>query len=159
MNTNLTFRPIGRIQTRFHERSGTPRQATGALEEEGLLEIFPIFGEGLRDLEGFSHLLVLFAFNRNTGFRLSVEPPWSNVPRGIFSTLSYERPNPIGLSVVQVTRIDNCIIHFRGVDMLNETPVLDVRPYIPQLFPKSGVKTGWIKEDGIQRMVAGTSGS
>lgn len=157
MNTNIAFRPIGRIRSRFSERAGTPRQAAGAPEESASIEIFPIFQEGLRDLETFSHITVMFYFNRIKGYRLQVEPPWSNVPRGIFATTSYERPNPIGLSVVKLERIQDGIIYFKGVDMLDETPVLDVRPHIPQLFPQSGVNTGWMKEQHIKRMLDETS--
>lgn len=158
MNQSINFRPIGKIRTQFNERTGTPRQSVGAEAERGSLEIFPIFQEGLRDLDGFSHLIVLFQFNRNQGYRLTVEPPWSNVPRGIFSTSSYERPNPIGMSVIQVERIEDGTIYFRGVDMLDETPVLDIRPYIPDLYPREKVKTGWMKPEHIRRMLGGKSG-
>src|SRR5262245_50198198 len=139
MNQNVILRPIGKIRTRFSERAGTPRQAAGALNESAIIEIFPIFQEGLRDLDAFSHIVVLFHFNRIQGYRLMVEPPWSNVPRGIFATSSYERPNPIGMSVVKLDRIEDGVIHFSGVDMLDETPVIDIRPYIPQLYPQDGV--------------------
>ena len=158
MNPNIQFRPIGKIRSRFSERAGTPRQAAGAPQESGTIEVFPIFQEGLRDLDGFSHIMVLFLFNRIQGYRLLVEPPWSNVPRGIFATSSYERPNPIGLSVVKLDRIEDGVLHFHGVDMLDETPVLDIRPYIPQLFPQTGVDTGWMKPEHIDRMLGGTSG-
>lgn len=159
MNQSVTFRPIGKIRTRFTERAGTPRQSVGAETEEGSLEVFPVFQEGMRDLDGFSHLIITFLFNRIQGYRLTVEPPWSNAPRGIFATNSYERPNPIGISVVKVDRIDDGVIYFRGVDMLDETPVLDIRPYIPELFPKEKVKTGWIKPEHISRMTGSKSGS
>ena len=102
-------------------------------ETEGTIEVYPDYAEGLKDLDGFSHIIVLFLFDRIQGYDLHVLTPHSDERKGLFATRAPRRPNPIGMSVVEVLEIKGNKIRIRGVDMLDGTPLLDIKPYIPEI--------------------------
>ena len=153
----VNYQPIGIIRTPFKERIGTPRQAVGASQYFGTIEIDAAFELGIQDLASYSHLLVLFHFHLIEGPQLLVQPSWSAERRGVFSSVAPHRPNPIGLSVVQLTSIEGCSLRIQGIDMVDGTPVIDIKPYLPPLFPREGVSLGWY--DGhIETMLSSKAG-
>jgi tRNA-Thr(GGU) m(6)t(6)A37 methyltransferase TsaA len=110
-----------------------------------VLKILPEFEAGLKDIEGFSHLVVLWEFDRSQGFELVAHPPSDNRPHGVFATRSPFRPNPIGLTTVELLRRDGRDLHVRGVDMLDGTPILDIKPYLSSI-PEEKLRRGWLAE-------------
>lgn len=140
----VNFRIIGYIRTPFSEKKGTPIQSYYS-KAEGYIEIFPEYVGGLNDLEEFSHLHLIYHFHQSEGAKLIVTPFLDKKERGVFSTRAPLRPNPIGISIVELISIDRSenIIKVRGVDMLDFTPLLDIKPYVP-LFDQRDAKTGWI---------------
>jgi len=139
------FRPIGYIRSQYTETSQIPKGLGAEHNAEGVLEINPEFAEGLLDIEGFSHLFIIWAFDRSEGCELIGYPPSDNRPHGVFATRSPFRPNPIALTVVQLVRREGSRLHLRGIDMLDNTPVLDVKPYLSGV-PANEVKRGWLGE-------------
>lgn len=139
----FTFRPIGHIRSPFTETSQIPRGPGAKHVEEGSLDLLPEFEAGLADIEGFSHLYVLWVFDRSIDYDLIACPPVDNRPHGVFSTRSPRRPNPIGLTVVRLLRREGPRLLVRGVDMLDGTPFLDLKPYLSNV-PPDELKRGWI---------------
>jgi tRNA-Thr(GGU) m(6)t(6)A37 methyltransferase TsaA len=137
--------PIATARTPFAETAQIPKGPDARHEAEGVIELDPAFEAGLRDIEGFSHLYVLWLFHRAEGYDLTAYPPSDDRPHGVFATRSPRRPNPIGLTVVQLLRRDGCRLHVRGVDMLDGTPVLDIKPYLSSI-PAEEIKRGWLAE-------------
>jgi tRNA-Thr(GGU) m(6)t(6)A37 methyltransferase TsaA len=127
------------------ETSQIPKGLGARHEAEGILEVRPEFAEGLKDIDGFSHLFVIWIFDRAGGYDLTATPPAGNRPHGVFATRSPRRPNPIGLSVVQLLRQEGNRLHVRGVDMLDGTPILDIKPYLSSV-PADQLKRGWLDE-------------
>ena len=154
----VRYDPIGRISSPFQSNVGVPRQAVGALETSAGIEVFDEFLEGLKDLDGFSHIVVIFHLHRVTSPSLTAHPPWDGREHGVFATRSPYRPNPIGLSVVRLERIDRNMLHISGVDMMDGTPVLDIKPYIPDLNPSGEVKIGWLAHKKTEGMIKSRSG-
>jgi tRNA (adenine37-N6)-methyltransferase len=154
---DIIYKPIGVIHSSFRERNGTPRQAVGACDQRAIIEIFPKFIEGLDDLDGYSHLLILFHMHKIEDVQIKVHPPWTQKTRGIFSSLAPHRPNPIGISVVGLEKIEEDNIHITSIDMVNGSPVLDIKPYIPELFPHGGIKIGWY-EGNVETMLNSSTG-
>lgn len=145
--TPLTFTPIGVIHTPFIERSEAPRQATAAEGVAGTIELSPgrDFEHALCDLEGWDRLWVIFCFHLNPGFRPKVLPPRSEGKRrGLFSTRSPHRPNPIGISVVRLERVEGLTLHVLDVDMIDGSPVLDLKPYVPYADSVDEASGGWL---------------
>jgi tRNA-Thr(GGU) m(6)t(6)A37 methyltransferase TsaA len=142
--SDVQYRPIGVVRSPFKSGQGTPRQAVGAEDSQGTIEVDPDFVEGLADLDGFSHVLVIFHLHRMTEYHLTAHPPWDDKPHGVFSTCSPYRPNPIGVSVVTLERVEGNLLRIRNLDMLDGTPVLDLKPYVPDLFPRDEVRVGWL---------------
>ena len=140
----IDYRPIGSISSPFRERLGTPRQAAGAAEITATIEILPEFAEGLSDIEGFSHLVVVFHLHLVEQMSLTVYPPWDTAPHGVFATCSPFRPNPLGISVVRLLNRNGTTLTIAGVDMVDDTPVIDLKPYVPSLFPHDDVTVGWL---------------
>src|SRR5512140_246233 len=140
---NLSMRPIGQVRSPYAEASQIPKGPGAEHTAEGMLEILPELEEGLADVEGFSHLFVIWAFHRSEGFRLSVIPPTDTRPHGVFATRAPFRPNPIGLTVVQLLGRDGPRLRVRGVDMLDGTPILDLKPYLSSV-PTSELRRGWM---------------
>jgi tRNA (adenine37-N6)-methyltransferase len=141
----FTFKAIGHVSSPYQDTSKVPRGLGAKHEAEGVLEIMPEFELGLTDIEGFSHLFVIWAFDRSEGFALLGTPPSDNRPHGVFATRSPRRPNPIGLTVVELLRRDGRLLHVRGVDMLDGTPILDIKPYLSSVPPEL-LRRGWLAE-------------
>lgn len=139
----ITLTPIGRIRTPFTSREGIPIQAARS-EAEGRVEIEPQYAEGLADIEGFSHLILLYLFDQSPGPRLTVRPFLDDTPHGVFATRHPDRPNPIGLSVVQLIAREGNILRVSNVDMIDGSPLLDVKPYVPQFDHHAATRTGWL---------------
>ncbi len=140
-----TMRPIGHVHTPFSETKQIPKGLGATHQEEGRLELLPDFVEGLTDIEGFSHLFVIWAFHRAVGYELVGRPPTDDRPHGVFATRSPRRPNPLGLTVVELLRREGPRLHVRGVDMLDGTPVLDIKPYLSSI-PEQTLRRGWLAE-------------
>jgi tRNA-Thr(GGU) m(6)t(6)A37 methyltransferase TsaA len=141
----FTFKPIGFVNSPYKERAAIPRGLGAKHTAEGSLNILPEFEPGLADIEGFSHLFVLWAFDRADGFDLLASPPSDNRTHGVFATRSPRRPNPIGLTVVELLGRDHGSLHVRGVDMLDGTPILDIKPYLSSI-PAETLRRGWLAE-------------
>jgi len=123
-----------------------PIQPRGATGVEGTVEVLEEYKAGLQDLDGFSHIILLYLFHRSKGFSLKVVPFLDNQLRGLFSTRAPKRPNPIGLSVIRLDRIENCVLHVRDVDVLDGTPLLDIKPYVPEFDSREEVRIGWLEK-------------
>ena len=137
--------PIGTIYTRFKDAVGTPIQGALGGDERGEIIVSPAYQEGLSDLDGFSHIILIYTFNQLEGFELKVKPYLDKKERGIFATRSPCRPNPIGLTVVRLLEVDGCRLKISGVDMLDGTPLLDIKPSVP-LFDEHGEqRCGWFE--------------
>jgi tRNA-Thr(GGU) m(6)t(6)A37 methyltransferase TsaA len=142
------LKPIGIIHTPFKELSGMPIQPAGAAGVSGVVEVFEEYRSGLKDLDGFSHLILLYHLHRSQGFNLHVVPFMDSKPRGLFATRAPKRPNPIGLSVVQLDKIEDGVLHVQNVDILDGTPLLDIKPYVPEFDAQTDVRTGWLETAG-----------
>jgi tRNA-Thr(GGU) m(6)t(6)A37 methyltransferase TsaA len=141
----FTFRPIGFAKTPYKDTQEIPKGLGAQQEAEGVLEILPEFEAGLTDIEGFSHLFLIWVFDRSQGFALTGKPPCDDRAHGVFATRSPRRPNAIGLTVVALLRREGSQLHVRGVDMLDATPILDIKPYLSSI-PKKALKRGWLAE-------------
>lgn len=137
--------PIGYVRSPYQNAQQVPKGLGATHEAEGVLEILPELEAGLTDIEGFSHLIVLWVFDRSAGFELLGTPPSDNRPHGVFATRSPRRPNPIGFTVVELLRREGRLLHVRGVDMLEGTPILDIKPYLSSI-PTENLKRGWLAE-------------
>ena len=146
----IEYKPIGTLKSPFDKLEGMPIQPAGALGVNGTVEIHPEFQAGIKDLEGFSHIILIYHFHKSTGFKLQVTPFMDTVKRGLFATRAPKRPNPIGISVVKLDRIEENILHITNVDILNNTPLLDIKPYVPDFDSAKDVRTGWLEEAGKQ---------
>jgi tRNA-Thr(GGU) m(6)t(6)A37 methyltransferase TsaA len=144
----IEYTPIGIIHSPFKEREGMPIQPTGAKGTKGTVEVFKAFQRGLKDLDGFSHIILLYHFHRSRGFHLQVVPFMDSKLRGLFATRAPKRPNPIGLSVVRLDEIKDGVLHIRDVDILDGTPLLDIKPYVPKFDAPMKVRIGWLKKAG-----------
>jgi tRNA-Thr(GGU) m(6)t(6)A37 methyltransferase TsaA len=145
----LTLTPIGIVHSPFTDRQSAPRQAALAADVQGTIELLPDarYEHALRDLDGFSHIWVLFWFDRNEGFRPTVQPPRSSEKRGVFATRAPYRPNPLGMSVVRLERVEGRILHVRGLDILDQTPVLDIKPYVTYADSVPDARQGWLANE------------
>jgi tRNA (adenine37-N6)-methyltransferase len=141
----LSMRPVGFVRSPYATTSEVPKGLGAKHQVEGTLEIDPEFEPGLQDVEGFSHLYVIWAFDRSEGYELVGAPPTDNRPHGVFATRSPRRPNPIGLTVVEVLGREGRLVRVRGVDMLDGTPILDIKPYLTSI-PSEQLRRGWLAE-------------
>jgi tRNA-Thr(GGU) m(6)t(6)A37 methyltransferase TsaA len=139
----FSMEPIGVVRSPYVETAQVPRGLGAEHHAEGVLEILPQFELGLTDIEGFSHLQVLWVFDRASGCELLGTPPTDTRPHGVFATRSPRRPNPIGLTVVTLLGRDGCKLSVRGVDMLDGTPILDIKPYLSNV-PTGALRRGWL---------------
>jgi tRNA-Thr(GGU) m(6)t(6)A37 methyltransferase TsaA len=137
--------PIGFVSSPYHQTCDIPKGLHAKHDAEGVLKLLPEFEPGLIDIEGFSHLFVLWEFHRSGDFDLVGKPPIDDRPHGVFATRSPRRPNPIGLTVVELIRRNNTELHVRGVDMLDGTPILDIKPYLSSVPPEL-LRRGWLAE-------------
>lgn len=145
----ILFKPIGVVHSPFKKKEDIETQRfadpQGFDSVEGDLEIFEEYEAGLKDTEGFSHLIVIFAFHESEGYRLHTKPFLGDQLRGLFSTRSPNRPNPIGLTVVKVVERKGNILRVKGIDMIERTPILDIKPYTPR-DQKPSIKYGWLED-------------
>ncbi len=141
----FTPRPIGTVRSPYTDSKAIPKGLGVKHEAEGVLEILPEFAAGLKDVEGFSHLFVLWNFDRSTDFELVGKSPADGREHGVFATRSPRRPNPIGLTVVELLRREGASLHVRGVDMLDGTPILDIKPYMSSIAQEK-LRRGWLAE-------------
>ena len=146
----FTPRPIGYVSSPYENTSEVPKGLGAQHEAGGVLRILPEYEAGLTDIDGFSHLFVLWEFSRSEGFELVGRPPCDDRAHGVFATRSPYRPNPIGLTVVELLRRDGADLHVRGVDMLDGTPILDVKPYLSSVPPEK-LRRGWLAEAEARR--------
>ncbi len=142
----IEYTQIGIIRTPFKTPAGTPIQPTGADGVEARVKIFPEYCQGLADLEGFSHIILLYLFHLSKEFKLKVKPFLDGKLRGLFATRAPARPNPVGISVVRLVRIDGEVLHIKEIDVVDKTPLLDIKPYIPEFDIRKVDSTGWIGE-------------
>jgi len=147
---DLTMRPIGCVHSPFSQADQIPHGLGAKHDEEGMLEILPVFEAGLEDVDGFSHLYVLWVFDRSEGYDLISTPPCDTRAHGVFATRSPYRPNPIGLTVVRLLGRQGNWLRVRGVDMLDGTPILDIKPYLSSV-PEAELKRGWLAEAEARR--------
>ncbi len=141
-----TVKPIGVIRTPFKEVRGVPIQASVAKDAEGVVEVYPEYVDGLKDLDVFSHIILIYYFHLIKEYSLLVKPYLDTDLRGLFSTRAPSRPNPIGLSVVRLMEVKDDILHVRDVDIVDGTPLLDIKPYIPEFDVRENVRIGWLEK-------------
>jgi len=143
----IKYKPIGIIHSPFKEPKGTPIQPSAARDVEGTVEIFPKFIKGLKDIEGFSHIILIYHFHLSKPYSLEVKPFMDNELHGLFATRAPARPNPIGISTVRLDRVEGRILYIRDVDIVDGTPLLDIKPYVPEFDIKEKHKTGWLEKN------------
>ena len=143
----IRYRPIGVVHSPFKKIEGVPIQPAGAKGIRGMVKIFPPFSEGLRDLAGFSHVMLIYHFHLAKNFVLRVKPFLDNRPRGLFATRAPKRPNPIGLSVVRLIRRRGSELWISDVDVVDGTPLLDIKPYVPVFDAPRSPRIGWLRKN------------
>ena len=140
----IRYKAIGVIHSPFKDIKGMPIQPSGAKGIEGTIEISPDFIEGIKDLDGFSHIMLIYNFHLSKGYTLSVKPFVDDKLHGVFATRAPRRPNPIGISVVKLIKVEGNILHIENVDIIDGTPLLDIKPYISEVDAHEVEKTGWL---------------
>ena len=142
----IIYKSIGIIHSQFNTLSGMPIQPSAAPGIKGTVEVFSDYAAGLKDIEGFSHIILLYHFHLSDGYQLEVIPFLDNKKHGIFATRAPRRPNQIGLSVVKLNEIENNILHIEKVDVVNDTPLLDIKPYVHEFDKMEDIQIGWLSE-------------
>ncbi|HEX75565.1 MAG TPA: tRNA (N6-threonylcarbamoyladenosine(37)-N6)-methyltransferase TrmO [Dehalococcoidia bacterium] len=145
--SEIRYKPIGIIHSPFKEPHGTPIQPTAARDIEGTVEIFPEYVGGLKDIEGFSHVILIYHFHLSKGWTLEVKPYMDDQLRGVFATRAPARPNPIGMSIVHLNRVEEERLYIRDVDIVDGTPLLDIKPYVSEFDAQEVERTGWLTEN------------
>ena len=143
----IKYKPIGVVHSPFKEPKGTPIQTAGANNADGTVELFSEYAEGLKDLEGFSHIILIYHFHLSRVSSLMVKPYMDSEVHGVFAIRGPGRPNPIGISVVRLVRIEENILFIRDVDIVNGTPLLDIKPYVPEFDVRKVEKIGWLEKN------------
>jgi tRNA-Thr(GGU) m(6)t(6)A37 methyltransferase TsaA len=144
------MRPIGVIHSPFTDKERTPIQPSRS-QAQGQVEVYPEFAAGLEDIEGFSHIILLYAFHQSSGFSLRVKPFLDDQQHGLFATRYPRRPNPIGISVVRLAARQDNILQIEGVDVLDGTPLLDIKPYVSEFDLRDATRSGWLDARGESR--------
>ena len=144
------MRPVGHVRSPYTDTAAIPKGPGAKHDADGVLEVLPEFAAGLTDIEGFSHLYVLWVFDRAGAAELVGTPPTDERPHGVFASRSPRRPNPIGLTVVRLLRREGDRLHVSGVDMLDGTPILDIKPYLSSV-PDAELRRGWLDEAEARR--------
>ena len=142
--TEIKFKPIGLIHSPFKNVKGMPIQTEGGKGIGGTIEINKEYTEGLRDLKEFSHIILLYHFHLSNNFSLTVKPFMDDSFHGVFSTRAPRRPNPIGISVVKLIKIEDNVLYIEDVDIVDGTPLLDIKPYVPEFDVKKVERIGWL---------------
>ncbi len=140
----IRYRPIGVIRSPFKELCGTPIQPKAAEGGRDSVELFDEFKDGLADLDGFSHIVLIYHFHLSKGYALKVIPFLDDTRRGLFATRAPRRPNPVGISVVTLERIEGATMHITNVDVVDGTPLLDIKPYVPEFDREVDIRVGWL---------------
>lgn len=143
----VSYKPIGVVHSPFKEPKGTPIQPSGAEGVNGTIEVYPQYAEGLKDVEGFSHIILIYHFHLSQETSLKEKPFMDDEEHGVFAMRGPSRPNPIGISIVRLTRIEENILHIQDVDILDGTPLLDIKPYVPEFDIREVEKIGWLDKN------------
>jgi tRNA-Thr(GGU) m(6)t(6)A37 methyltransferase TsaA len=143
---SILLQPIGTIHSPFTDPQSMPVQPISENSAEGTVELFTEYAAGLKDLDGFSHIVLLYHFHRSRAFSLSVIPFLDTEARGLFATRAPSRPNPIGISLVRLAGIDGCRLHVENIDVLDGTPLLDIKPHVPDFDCAPGARVGWLEK-------------
>jgi tRNA-Thr(GGU) m(6)t(6)A37 methyltransferase TsaA len=143
---SILLKPIGVIHSPFTDPKSMPIQPVSENSAAGTIDVFPEFAEGLKDLEGFSHIVLLYCFHRSRSYSLTVTPYLDTVPRGLFATRAPNRPNPIGLSLVRLVRVEGARLQVANLDVLDGTPLLDIKPHVPEFDCAPGARIGWLEK-------------
>ena len=146
----IEISPIGIVHSPLKDPCGAPIQPAGGADIEGQVEVFPEFEEGLKDVDGFTYIILLFHLNRSSGYNLTVTPFMDDTPRGLFATRAPRRPGGIGLSTVRVTGVEGNKIKVCELDILDGTPLLDIKPFVPEFDNRYEAKTGWLEKRAHQ---------
>jgi len=144
----VEFKRIGTIHSPYSDPAGMPIQPAGAVGVGGTVEVLAEYAGGLQDLDGFSHIILLYEFHRSRGFDLHVVPFLDSSPHGVFATRAPRRPNPLGMSVVRLDRVDGSVVHVLDIDVLDGTPLLDIKPHVPAFNSQGEVRIGWLEQNG-----------
>jgi len=143
----IKYKPIGIIHSPFIEPKGTPIQSASAKDIDGTVEVFPEYAEGLKDVEGFSHIILIIHFHLSKKAPLKTKPYMDDEVHGIFAIRGPSRPNPIGISIVRLIRIEKNILHIKDIDIIDGTPLLDIKPYVPEFDIREVTKIGWLEKN------------
>jgi len=141
----IRYKPIGIIHSPFKEPKGTPIQTTSAKGIKGTVEIFPEYVKGLQDIEGFSHIILLYHFHLSKTVSLISKPFMDDTPHGIFAIRGPSRPNPIGISIVRLIKVNKNVLHIQDLDIVDGTPLLDIKPYVPEFDKAEAIRIGWLE--------------
>lgn len=142
----IAYVPIGVIHSPFNNIQGMPIQPAGAKGIAGTVEIEQEYCDGLKDIEGFSHIILLYHFHLSKGYSLEVRPFLDDKLHGVFATRAPSRPNPIGISIVKLVRVQHCTLHIEDVDILDGTPLLDIKPFVPEFDVVKAERIGWLSQ-------------
>ncbi|MBT8356606.1 MAG: tRNA (N6-threonylcarbamoyladenosine(37)-N6)-methyltransferase TrmO [Desulfobacterales bacterium] len=145
----IEYNSIGIVHTPFKDLDHIPNQPSKAKGTTGVVEVYPKYQKGLKDLDGYSHIILLCHFHRISDYNLDVVPSGETISRGLFATRSPRRPNPIGFSVVRLNEIRENRLMISNVDILDNTPVLDIKPYFPEFKSDADIKTGWLNKEKL----------
>ena len=143
----VNYKPIGVIHSPFKHPKGTPIQPTVAKGIDGTVEIFPEYVEGLKDIKDFSHIILIYHFHLSKGWSLEVKPFMDDQSHGVFATRAPARPNPIGISIVRLVRVEDNVLHIQDIDIVDGTPLLDIKPYVPEFDMREVEKIGWLEKN------------
>jgi len=143
----VNYKPIGVIHSPFKHPKGTPIQPTAAKGIDGTIEIFPEYVGGLKDIEDFSHIILIYHFHLSKGWSLEVKPFMDDQLHGVFATRAPARPNPIGISIVRLVRVEDNVLHIQDIDIVDGTPLLDIKPYVPEFDMREVEKIGWLEKN------------
>ncbi len=141
----IELKPIGIIHSPYKTKEEVPIQAYLS-DKVGEVEVFKKYEDGLKDIEGFSHIIIIYSFHKSKGYSLHVKPFLDDVSRGLFATRGPNRPNPIGISVVRLLERKGNILKIKGMDVLDGTPLIDIKPFVPRFDDREGVRFGWLEE-------------
>ncbi len=143
----IKYKPIGIIHSPFKEPRGTPIQPAGARSIDGTVEVFPEYAEGLKDIEGFSHIILIYHFHLSRKSSLIEKPYMDNKVHGVFAMRGSSRPNPIGISIVRNVKVEENILHIQDIDIIDGTPLLDIKPYVPEFDIREVDTIGWLEKN------------
>jgi tRNA-Thr(GGU) m(6)t(6)A37 methyltransferase TsaA len=143
----IKYKPIGVVHSPFRKPKGTPIQPSAAKGISGTVEVFPEYAGGLKDIEGFSYIILTYHFHLSRGASLTTKPFMDNEERGVFAMRGPSRPNPIGISIVRLVRVEDNIIHIQDVDIVDGAPLLDIKPYVPEFDVREVEKSGWLEKN------------